>query len=382
MGLEDRIRNVAAAVSAVAIVAVPCSGEALAGRGIARRAFGTVGGVPVELFTLTNAKGMQASIATYGGILVALRVPDRRGQLADVVLGHDTLERYASSSPYFGALVGRYGNRIARGRFTLGGRAYTLARNNNGQHLHGGLKGFDKVVWHARPRVTSRGPALTLSYTSKDGEEGYPGTLAVKVTYVLDDRNELELRYRATTDKATPVNLTHHSYFNLAGAGRGGVLGHVLTIHAERFTPVDTRLIPTGELRAVAGTPMDFRRPTAIGKRIGDRDEQLRHGQGYDHNFVLRPSSGPLALAARVLEPKSGRVMEVLTTEPGMQLYSGNFLDGSLVGKGGKRYGRHAGLCLETQHFPDSPNKPRFPSTILSPGKTLKSRTIYRFSTE
>ena len=353
MGIEDRIRNVAATASAVAVVGVLCSGEALAGRGIARRGFGTVGGVAVELFTLTNAKGMQASIATYGGILVALRVPDRRGQLADVVLGHDTLERYLADSPYFGALVGRYGNRIGQGRFTLGGRTYELARNNNGQHLHGGVKGFDKVVWRARPNVTARGPTLSLRYTSKDGEEGYPGRLAVQVTYVLDDRNVLELRYRATTDKATPVNLTHHSYFNLAGEGSGDILEHVLTIHAERFTPVDKWLIPTGELRTVAGTPMDFRRPTAIGKRIGDRDEQLKHGHGYDHNFVLRPSTGPLALAARVLEPKSGRVMEVLTTEPGMQFYSGNFLDGSIVGKGGKRYRRRAALCLETQHFPE-----------------------------
>jgi aldose 1-epimerase len=381
MGIEILIHNIAPTV-AVVVVAALCSGEALAGRGIVHRPFGTVGGVAVELFTLTNARGMQASIATYGGILVALHVPDRQGQLADVVLGHDTLEPYFASSPYFGALIGRYGNRIAQGRFPLGGRTYTLARNNNGQHLHGGLKGFDKVVWRAQPKVTARGPTLTLSYTSKDGEEGYPGTLAVQVTYILDDRNELELRYRATTDKATPVNLTHHSYFNLAGAGSGDVLGHVLTIHAERFTPVDKWLIPTGELRAVAETPMDFGRPKAIGKHIGDRDEQLRYGQGFDHNFVLRPSTGSLALAARVLEPKSGRVMEVLTTEPGMQFYSGNFLDGSIVGKSGKRYGRRAGLCLETQHFPDSPNKPGFPSTILHPGKTLQSTTIYRFSTE
>jgi len=333
----------------------------------------------VELYTLTNSKGVTAAITNYGGILVSLKVPDRAGQLADVVLGFDTLDGYLKGHPYFGAIIGRYGNRIAKARFTLNGVEYRLAPNEGENSLHGGIKGFDKAVWTAKE--IDGGKALELSYLSKDGEEGFPGNLAVKVTYSLNDENELKIDYTATTDKDTVVNLTNHSYFNLAGQGEGDVLDHVVTINADRFTPVDSKLIPTGELRSVAGTPFDFRTPHRIGERINDRDEQLILGRGYDHNFVLNRTGEGLALAARVVEPKTGRVMEVLTTEPGMQFYTGNFLD-SITGKGGKVYKQRYGFCLETQHFPDSPNKPEFPSVVLKPGQEYRSTTIYRFSVE
>jgi len=355
---------------------------------IARRPFGKLGGVQVDLYTLTNSKGMQAAITNYGGIVVSLLVPDRHGKLGDVVLGYETLDEYVRSSPYFGAIIGRYGNRIAKGRFTLDGRQYVLAQNNNENHLHGGKRGFDKVIWKGKAVLGDKGPRLVLNYLSKDGEEGYPGNLNVTVTYVLTEQNELAIHYQATTDKATPVNLTNHSYFNLAGPGDGDILGHILMIDADRFTPVDKGLIPTGELRPVEGTPLDFRKPTAIGNRINQDDEQLKCGGGYDHNFVLNRSSaepateGRLTLAARVYEPTTGRVMEVLTTEPGIQFYSGNFLDGSNVGKGNKPYKHRYGFCLETQHFPDSPNKPLFPSTILRPGQLYSTTTVYRFSTK
>ena len=350
---------------------------------IRKDAFGaTADGTQAELYTLTNANGCEARITNYGGIVVSLTAPDRAGDLADVVLGYETLAKYIEDNPFFGALVGRYGNRIAKGRFTLGGVEYPLALNDGPNHLHGGLKGFDKVLWQAKSREGDGGPTLELTYLSADGEEGYPGALSVKVVYTLTNDNALRVDYAATTDAPTVVNLTQHSYFNLAGAGNGDILGHEMTLHADRFTPVDETLIPTGELRAVAGTPMDFSRPTVIGERIGADDEQIRLGGGYDHNWVLNSDDGSLALAARVREPAGGRVMEVWTTEPGVQFYAGNFLDGSNVGKGGRAYHHRYGLCLETQHFPDSPNQPAFPSTVLEPGQAYSQTTVFKFLVE
>jgi aldose 1-epimerase len=349
---------------------------------IKKQAFGTTrDGKPVDLYTLTNPHGLEVRAMTYGGIIVSLRAPDQQGQLDDVVLGYEKLDDYLKSSPYFGAIIGRYGNRIAKGRFTLDGKAYTLATNDGPNSLHGGLKGFDKVVWQAAPFEKKGEVGVIFKYTSPDGEEGYPGTLKVTVTYTLNDQNELIFEYHATTDKATPVNLTNHAYFNLAGDGKRDILGHLLMLNADRFTPVDKTLIPTGELRPVQGTPFDFTQPTAIGARIDQKDEQLIFGKGYDHNFVIHRTGSGLALAARVQEPTTGRVMEVLTTEPGIQFYSGNFLDGTLTGKGGHVYQHRYGFCLETQHYPDSPNQPNFPSTILRPGQTYHSKTVYRFST-
>ncbi len=346
-----------------------------------RQEFGKMqNGAPVELFTLTNQSGMEAAVTNYGGILVSLKTPDRNGRLADVVLGFDSLDGYLQPEPYFGAIIGRYANRIGHGTFTLNGVSYTLARNNGGNALHGGIKGFDKVLWQAKDVSTDAAPSLELTYLSKDGEEGYPGNLSARVVYTLTDGNELKIDYTATTDKDTVVNLTNHSYFNLAGQGSGDVLGHEILLNADRFTPVDAGLIPTGELRSVKGTPFDFTKATPIGARIGQDDEQLKFGQGYDMNFVLNSGGGSLALAAQVYEPGSGRFMEVLTTEPGVQFYTGNHLDGKLHGKQGKVYGKHAGLCLETQHFPDSPNKPNFPSTVLKPGAVYRTTTIYKFS--
>jgi aldose 1-epimerase len=299
-----------------------------------------------------------------------------------VVLGYPTLDGYLKPHPYFGAIVGRVGNRIAKGKFTLEGVTYKLATNDGENHLHGGIKGFDKVVWNAEPVREDSAVGVKFSYLSKDGEEGYPGNLSCAVTYWLTNNNELKIEYQATTDKATPVNLTHHSYFNLAGQGQGDILNHQLEILADRFTPVDKGLIPTGELRSVEGTPMDFRQPHTIGERINSDDEQLKFGLGYDHNWVLNKTSDSLALAARVYEPATGRVMEVRTTEPGLQFYCGNFLDGTLTGKEGRVYKHRYGFCLETQHFPDSPNQPKFPSTILRPGETYNTETVYRFSTK
>jgi aldose 1-epimerase len=330
-------------------------------------------GTPNDIFTLTNGRGLKARLMTYGAILVSLEVPDRNGKPADIVLGYDSLDGYVQNNPYFGSIVGRYGNRIAKGRFTLDGVTYELATNNGENHLHGGIKGYDKVVWKAEPVHGEGEVGVKFSHLSPDGEEGYPGNLNISVTYTLTDRNELELTYEATTDKATPVNLTHHSYFNLAG--EGDILGHELMINADAYTPVDAGLIPTGEIRPVKDTPFDFTTPHTIGERIAQVEG------GYDHNFVLRGDGGKLDLAARVEEPGSGRVMEISTTEPGLQFYSGNFLDGTITGKGGRVYIKHAGFCLETQHFPDSPNKPNFPSTILRPGDTYKSLTIHKFST-
>ena len=348
---------------------------------ISREPFGTApSGEAVELMTLRNARGVELRAMTYGAIIVSLKVPDRAGQLGDVVLGYDSLAGYVKSSPYFGAIVGRYGNRIARGKFTLDGKTYTLAVNNGPNALHGGLKGFDKVVWSADTIRMLEGVGIRFSYVSKDGEEGYPGTLTTTVTYTLTDSNEVHIAYEATADKATPVNLTQHTYFNLAGTG--DILAHVLTLNADRFTPVDSTLIPTGDLAPVAETPFDFTAPHAVGERIGADNQQLKFGGGYDHNFVLTRADTGLAPAAVLKEPTSGRVLEMRTTEPGVQFYSGNFLDGTLTGKGGVVYSHRTGLCLETQHFPDSPNQAAFPNTILRPGETYRSRTVWRFGVE
>lgn len=336
-------------------------------------------GSAARLVTLTNSNGMEVAITNYGAIVQRIVVPDRNGKFDDVVLGFDTLEGYLGEHPYFGAVVGRYGNRIANGRFSIDGTEYTLAVNNGPNALHGGLKGFDKAVWSIQPGDATN--SVTLRYVSADGEEGYPGQLTATVVYTLTDDNALEINYSATTDQPTPVNLTNHSYFNLAGAGNGDILDHELQIAANHFTPVDSTLIPSGVLQPVEGTPFDFREPTAIGARIDDEHQQLEFGLGYDHNWVLSRGSGGLERVASLYEPASGRVMEVLTTEPGLQFYSGNFLDGSNVGKGGVVYRHRYGLCLETQHFPDSPNKPDFPSTILLPGEVYESQTVYRFST-
>ena len=344
---------------------------------IEKQSFGmTSNGERVELYTLTNVNGLEARIMTYGGIVVSLKIPDRNGNLGDVVLGYDALDAYLKNNPYFGAIIGRYGNRIGKATFSLNRKSYALSKNNGENMLHGGNKGFDKVVWKAREVNTRNGVGLSLTYLSKDGEEGFPGNLAVTVVYTLTNTNALRIDYSATTDKTTVINLTHHSYFNLAG--EGDILKHELMINAGRFTPVDSGLIPTGELRLVKGTPMDFTEPTAIGARIDQQDEQLRFGKGYDHNWVLNKSPG--ALAARVYEPGSGRVMEIRSTEPGIQFYSGNFLDGSITGKGGRVYKLRNGFCLEPQHFPDSPNKPAFPSTVLRPGERYKTTTIFKFS--
>lgn len=352
------------------------------------RPFGkTPGGEDVYIYTLANSKGMKAEITNYGGIVVRLVVPDNKNNFSDVVLGFSSLDgytqdEYIKNCPYFGAIIGRYGNRIAYGRFKIGDTEYKLAINNTPSgipcSLHGGIKGFDKVVWEADTSVQNN-TQLKLHYLSKDGEENYPGNLDVTVTYTLTEDNELKIEYFAKTDKATPINLTSHSYFNLKGEGSGDILDHELMINADKFTPVNRGLIPTGELKEVKGTPFDFTSPHKIGERIGDKNEQLEYGGGYDHNWVLS-GGGDLKTAATVYEPQTGRFMEVLTTEPGIQFYSGNFLDGSLKGKSGMAYNYRNGLALETQHFPDSPNHPEFPSTILEPGKEYRSTTIYRFS--
>jgi aldose 1-epimerase len=348
--------------------------------GIGRRPFGRLAdGTAVELYTLTNRNGVQAQITNYGGAVVSLKVPDARGRVADVVLGYDGPAGYESDTFYMGTIAGRYANRIAGGKFRLGRAEYQLARNNGPNHLHGGLRGFNKVVWRARELRRPDGPGVELSYLSRDGEEGYPGNLSVTVAYVLTDRDELRIEYAAATDRETIVNLTNHAYFNLAGHDAGNILGHVLRINADRFTPVDETSIPAGELRAVKGTPFDFTSPTAIGTRINQDDEQLRRGRGYDHNFVLNKRGAELSLAAQVYEPATGRAMEVWTTEPGVQLYTGNFLEGAR-GKGGRVYNVREGFCLEAQHFPDSPNRPAFPTTRLRPGRRYAQTTVYKFS--
>lgn len=347
---------------------------------VKREPFGDVAGTPVEQFTLVNTNGVEVRAMTYGAIITSIKTPDRRGAAADIVLGFGSIDGYLSGHPYFGAVIGRYGNRIAKGRFSIDGVEYSLATNNGPNHLHGGLKGFDKQIWNAE--LTSDQDGVAFSYTSADGEEGYPGNLDVHVVYRLTDGNELAVEYRARTDKTTHVNLTQHSYFNLAGEGNGDILGHELTITADRFTPVDAALIPTGDVATVDGTPFDFRRSTPIGARIDADDVQIKYGRGYDHTLVLNRTGRGLQSAARVFEPTSGRTLEVSTTEPGMQFYTGNFLDGTLVGKSGKPYGRRSGLCLETQHFPDTPNRPNFPTTLLTPGEDYATQTVFKFSVE
>lgn len=344
--------------------------------------FGTTpDGEEATLYTLTNAQGVEAKITNYGGIIVSLKVPDRNDSLADIVLGFDQLEPYTSESPFFGALIGRYGNRIAQGKFTLNDKEYTLAQNNGTNHLHGGTKGFDKVLWQAAPVQADSSVGLTLRYQSPDGEEGYPGTLDVTVNYELTNDNNLRIHYQATTDAPTVVNLTNHSYFNLAGQANGSILDHVVMINADHFVPIDSTLIPTGELAEVSGTPFDFTKPTEVGARIDDDSDQITYGIGYDHCWVLNKEGDEMSLAATVYEPNSGRVMKVMTTEPGVQFYSGNFLDGSLSGKEAASYPQRSGLCLETEHFPDSPNQPNFPSVVLEPGETYETTTVYSFST-
>lgn len=344
----------------------------------------------IKLYTLENQSGMLVKVTNYGAIVTSLMVPDRDGKLGDVVLGYDRVEDYinAVDKPYFGAIVGRYGNRIANGEFSLNGETYTLLKNNGVNHLHGGAIGFDKVVWDAEFDQANR--SITLSYLAKDKEEGYPGNLQLSVTYTLTNDNELHVQYMATTDKATPINVTQHSYFNLKGEGQGTILDHELMLNADKFTPVDEGLIPTGELASVEGTPMDFTTAKAIGRDIDQTHQQLTFGLGYDHNWVLNKDSkdndsedrDTLTLAATVYEPTTGRLMEIQTTEPGVQFYCGNFLDGRLTGKSGKAYIHRGGFCLETQHFPDSPNQPDFPSTILEPGQTHSSKTVFRFGTK
>ena len=346
-----------------------------------KASFGTTpDGQAVDIYTMSNAQGMEVRAITYGGIITSIKVPDKDGKFDDVALGFDGLEGYLKNPPFFGAIIGRYGNRIGKGRFILDGKTYTLAINNKPNHLHGGTKGFDKVVWKAESFKKNDAAGVIFTHTSPDGDEGYPGTLSLKVTYTLTQRNEIEVDYEATTDKATPLNMTQHTYFNLAGDGSRDVLDHLMTIRASRYTPVDSTLIPTGELASVEGTPFDFRTAAAIGARIGAKDTQIEYGKGYDHNFVLDRTGDGLVPAAHVEELTTGRVLDVSTTEPGMQFYTGNFLDGTLTGKAGHVYKQRMGFCLETQHFPDSPNKPAFPSTIVRPGETYRSKTVFAFS--
>ncbi|MBN1975715.1 MAG: galactose mutarotase [Sedimentisphaerales bacterium] len=346
---------------------------------ITKEQFGkTTDGKAVEIYTLVNDTGSEVKITNYGGIIVSLKVPDKKGNMDDIVLGYKTLNEYIKNSPYFGALIGRYGNRIAKGKFNLNGKTYTLAINDGPNHLHGGLIGFDKVIWDVKEIKQENAAGLELSYFSKDGEEGYPGNLNVTVKYLWTNENELKIEYAAATDKTTIVNLTSHSYFNLAG--KGDNMNHEMMINADKFTPVDETLIPTGQLQSVKGTPFDFTKPAKIGSRIDDDNEQLKRGKGYDHNWAINNYDGSLRKIACVYEPTSGRFMEVSTTEPGVQFYSGNYLNETMVGKDGVPYKARSGFCLETQHFPDAPNKPEFTSTKLEPGQKYSTTTIYKFS--
>lgn len=349
---------------------------------VQKEAFGqTADGKPVDMITLRNGKGIEMKVITYGGIITSLKTPDRTGAIDDIVMGYDSVAAYEANSPYFGSLIGRVGNRIGKGTFTLDGKTYTLAKNNGPNHLHGGIKGWDKVVWklNGDPFQDRTGVGVRLEYTSPDGEEGYPGTVTAHVVYTLTPDNTLIVDYQATTDKATVINLTQHSYFNLGGAKTQDILGHEVMLNADKYTPVDSTLIPTGELATVEGTPFDFRKSTAIGARINDKNTQLEYGKGYDHNWVLTRSGDGLQQAASVYEPVTGRTLEISTTEPGIQFYTGNFLDGTIKGKGGRVYVHRSGFCLETQHYPDSPNKKNFPSIELRPGGEYKSQTVFTF---
>jgi aldose 1-epimerase len=377
-----KLQQTISTIALFAAVALLCGFGGKGKATLKKEDFGkTKDGQSVDIYTLTNANGVEARITTYGGIIVSLKTPDRAGKLDDIVLGFDSLDEYLKGHPFFGAIAGRYANRIAKGRFTLNGAEYKLAVNNGENSLHGGIVGFDKVVWKARPVPSKVGVALELAYLSKDGEEGYPGNLSVKVVYALTDKNELRIDYSATTDKDTVINLTNHSYFNLAGQGSSDILNHQLTINAKSFTPVDSTLIPTGELRPVKGTPFDFTQPAAIGARVNQDDEQLKFGGGYDHNFVVDGQTGVLRQAAKAVDPSTGRVLEVWTTEPGVQFYIGNFLT-EMKGKAGKTYNKRYGFCLETQHFPDSPNKPDFPSAVLKKDGEYKTTTVFKFSAQ
>jgi len=338
----------------------------------------------VDLITMRNTNGIEMTVLTYGGVIKTLRTPDRTGAVDDIVLGFDDLASYVTKSPYFGTLIGRYGNRIAKGKFTLDGATYTLPTNNGPNSLHGGDKGWDKAVWKFDTFNNATGVGVILTHTSPDGDQGYPGTVKAKVTYTLTDQDQLIVDYEAITDKATVINLTQHSYFNLAGGKAADILGHELMLNAAQYTPVDDTLIPTGQIADVEGTPFDFRKSTAIGARINDKNEQLEKGPGYDHNFVLSRQGPGLVDAAEVYEPTTGRTLTISTTEPAIQFYSGNFLSADpkqppLTGKGGRIYPKHSGFCLETQHYPDSPNHPNFPSTVLRPGETYKTQTVFKF---
>ncbi|MDZ7723092.1 MAG: aldose epimerase family protein [candidate division KSB1 bacterium] len=362
------------------LVAVSCTQQSADTFSVTQEPFGTLpDGREVVKYTLSNYQGMSVSIINYGAIVTHLRVPDNNGEPGDVVLGYDSLQGYLDKPSYFGATIGRYGNRIDEGRFTLDGKTYELATNNGPNHLHGGNTGFDKVLWTAKPVKENDKVSLVLNYVSEDGEEGYPGTLKVETRYTLFPDNTLELEYKAVTDKKTICNLTNHSYFNLKDAGASPILGHELYVNADHFTPVDSTLIPTGEIRPVEGTPFDFTDRTAIGSRINADNTQLEYGNGYDHNFVLNADPGEMKLAARLIEPETGRVLEVHTQEPGLQFYSGNFLDGSVTGKNATIYEFRHALCLETQHFPDSPNQPAFPSTVLTPDDPYHTVTKWVF---
>jgi len=380
-------RSVVMALAAAVGLSMCSSPKAPKGPTIVKQPFGTVDGTPIELYTLTNSKGMEMKVMTYGGIVTSLKVPDRAGVPGDVVLGFNDIAGYTGpaylkANPYFGAIIGRYGNRIGGAKFKLDNTVFPLVANNGPNNLHGGPTGFHKQIWAAKEIPGKASAGIEFTYTSKDGEEGFPGNLAISVTYTITDSNEFRVDYKATTDKPTVCNLTQHSYFNLSGEGSGDILGTEITLPCSKYTPVDSTLITTGELTDVTGTPFDFRKATAIGARVNEPDKQLKYGKGYDHNWVIDRTGPGLVLAATAYDPKSGRAMDVLTTEPGVQMYVGNFLDGSLVGKAGKPYAFRNGFCLETQHYPDSPNKPAFPSVTLKPGDTYTTTTVYKFYTK
>jgi aldose 1-epimerase len=377
----SKIRKLFFIILSLIFILIGCSEEGKSTMKIEKKTFGLIEeGISAELYTLTNSNGASMSVTNYGGIITELKMPDKNGKISDIVLGYDKVEDYIRETPYFGATIGRYGNRIANGKFSLGQEEYTLAKNNDPNHLHGGVNGFDKVVWDLEPFQKENELGVIMKYLSKDGEEGYPGNLDVTVTYTLNNANELIVDYLATTDRPTICNLTNHTYFNLKDAGASSILDHELQIIADRYTPIDPTSIPLGEIAPVKDTPFDFTTGKKIGRDIYEENEQLKNGIGYDHNFVLNGKKGAMRLAAKVYEETSGRVLEIFTEEPGIQFYCGNFLDGSLTGKNGTIYNQRNGFCLETQHYPDSPNQPNWPSTILNPGETYKTSTVHKFS--